>query len=163
VSPGAELSEFRDFEASNDGMNFTAMDLDFVELKLHSASPVGGQPNPGMPEDLFGIKFEDPAFFGNTIVHIRFDSIRTPVPGDFFAKGGKSGAYNDGFTAGDTDPADGVPFVGTLPDDNQDPQHIVRPNSLGSNGTIVPEATSIAVWCVVGLTYAGACCWRRQR
>lgn len=169
VSPGAQLDEFRNFEGSNNGIDFAPLDPAGVELATYSPSPIGSQPNPGMPEDLFGIKFDGTDFFGVNRVHIRFETMLGPVPGDFFAKGGSSGAYNDGFTVGDTDPAGGVPLAGVLPDPGQAPQHIIRPNgAIGPNGaaapvTRTPEATSIAIWCVVAFSYAGAYCWRRRR
>ncbi len=65
--------------------------------------------NPGMPEELFGIKFDGTS--GN-VSTIEFDCTRRPVWGDFYSKDGTAGGYginaawNAGFTAGDQDPND---------------------------------------------------------
>ncbi|MBN1974865.1 MAG: hypothetical protein JW787_14590 [Sedimentisphaerales bacterium] len=56
--------------------------------------------NPGFPvgETIWGIKFEDYGEY-NTLT---FNSLREPVWGDFYAKGGSNSfAYNSGLTGGD--------------------------------------------------------------
>ncbi|MEE8573156.1 MAG: PEP-CTERM sorting domain-containing protein [Gemmatimonadota bacterium] len=69
----------------------------------------GGSSNPGMPEDVYGIKFDATS---GSVTAFSFDSFRVPVWKDFFAKDGEAGglgtnaAWNAGFTAGDIDPLD---------------------------------------------------------
>ncbi|MBI2842042.1 MAG: PEP-CTERM sorting domain-containing protein [Armatimonadetes bacterium] len=93
----------------------------------------GGGDNPGMPDPVYGIKFD--ATSGLTL-QLSFDSYRAPVWGDFYAKDGKTGsemntAYNVGFTSPDTDPLD-------PPSDGSVGFHILRPD------TIIPEPSSLA-------------------
>jgi hypothetical protein len=81
--------------------NFTENNiLDFSNayaLDTFSAETQGGS-NPGMPEPMFGIKFE--GFEGGTLFDFSLTSNRAPMEGDFYAKGGDdSFAYNSGFGA----------------------------------------------------------------
>ncbi len=59
--------------------------------------------NPGMPEDMSGLKFDN--LFGYSVT-IYFAAWAEPVWGDFYAKGDTLGneAWNLGFTGLDTDP-----------------------------------------------------------
>lgn len=90
--------------------NFTGNDLlnangDFTILDVGWHEAGGG--NPTMPDNLYGIKFDET--LGLT-TFLEFDSFRMPVWGDFYAKNGTSGgfginsAWNAGFTSDDTDP-----------------------------------------------------------
>jgi hypothetical protein len=93
----------------------------------------GGEDNYGMPENLYGIKFDSTA--GLTL-QISFDSFRSPVWGDFYAKDGKTQgesntAHNEGFTALDTDPT-------VAASSGSVDYHILRPD------TVVPEPSSFA-------------------
>jgi hypothetical protein len=152
VTPGADESEFRNFMAkTNPGDDYS--ETDAVEVKEFTT----GTSNPGMPEKMWGIKFNGDTFFGEDTVCIKFDTMRAPVPGDFLANGGsESGAYNDGFTVNDTDPLTGVGVTGTLPDVSQDPQHILRPDGF------VPEPSSLAL-CTMGAALALLAYARRKR
>ena len=93
----------------------------------------GGGANPGMPEDIYGIKFEGTT---GTVTAFEFDSWRVPVWQDFFAVNGQAGGYgpnaawNEGFLAANpmAPAADG-----TI--DN----HILAPDTQ----TTVPEPTTM--------------------
>ncbi len=70
----------------------------------------GGSSNPGMPESVYGIKFDETS---GLIFQVSFDSDRDPVWGDCFAKDGRSDSgdifnavWNSGFTSPDSDPLD---------------------------------------------------------
>lgn len=87
-----------------------------------------GNDNPDIPENMQGMKFDETAVLAWTI---EFDSIRMPVWGDFYAKGGREAAiWNAGF--GD-DPTSAV-TNGSLQN------KLIRPDS-----TIVPEPTTVAL------------------
>ncbi|MFH1689790.1 MAG: PEP-CTERM sorting domain-containing protein [Candidatus Eisenbacteria bacterium] len=111
--------------------NFTSNDIfnesgDFTKMEIgwHPATGLD-QPNPNMPEDVYGIKFDEAS--GN-VTQIEFDSWRVPVWKDFFAKDGVAGGYgvntawNKGFTAGDVDPLDAAR-------DGSVDYHILAPDS----------------------------------
>jgi len=111
-----------------------------MEIKLHTAA----QGSPNMPDNLFGIRFDD--MLGTTVV-IEFDSLRIPVWGDFYAKDGEDPAiqaWNAGFTAGDTDPGD---LIGNGSVGN----HLLVPD------TRIPEPATLA------LMAAGALALLRRR
>lgn len=105
-------------------------DFSGIEIKEHAT---GDQPNPGMPESIYGIKFDDAS--GN-ITNIYFDSFRVPVWQDFYAKSGVAGgaginaAWNAGFLADNpTAPAD----------DGSVGFHILAPDTY----TTVPEPSTL--------------------
>ena len=101
--------------------------------------------NPGLPSNVYGIKIEEPDIEGTTWT-LMFESLRVPVWGDFYAKGGSSNfAFNVGFTSPDTDPDDQIGL-----------NHIPVPDS---QLLIIPEATSIVAWSM--LLALGACVNRR--
>jgi len=52
-------------------------------------------PNPDLPGDLFGVKFDFNIEDGT--YHLEFTTEQLPVWGNFFATGGQDYAYNDGF------------------------------------------------------------------
>jgi hypothetical protein len=157
VTPDARSTDFSNFFTSLDsGVTWVAAQEGSVSVQEFTS---GNGSNPGMPDDMWGIKFDgDAAFGGQSAVCIKFDSIRAPVWGDFYAKGGNDGgAWNDGFTTDDSDPMTAVVLTGTLPDSSQDPQHIVRPNGA------IPEPASFVVWFLMGLTWAGSAWTYRYR
>lgn len=84
------------------------------------------QPNPYMPADIYGIKFDDTS---GLILEFSFDCERMPVWGDFYTKGGsKHAAFNSGFASVDpTAPASDGSLDG----------HILVPD------TVVPEPASV--------------------
>jgi hypothetical protein len=90
-----------------------------------------GSSNPNIPDDVYGIKFDEAS--GNT-TSIEFDSFRAPKWGDFYSKDGLSGGYgqnsawNAGFTAGDTDPLDPA-------GDGSVENHLLVPDTR----TVIPE------------------------
>jgi len=102
--------------------NFGSEDIDNetgnfngTEIKTH----IPGKGNPDMPDDVYGVKFDDTS--GTTLV-IEFDSTRLPVWGDFYAKDGGNPinqAWNDGFL--DDDPTD-------PPADDSIANHVLVPN-----------------------------------
>jgi len=94
-----------------------------TEIKTH----VPGPANPSMPDDVFGVKFDETT--GTTVV-IEFDSLRVPVWGDFYAKGGLSQAWNAGFVSGDTDPV--APAANGSVDN-----HILVPDTRRAPGTML--------------------------
>lgn len=111
------------------------------EIKTHEAS---NPSNPYLPEDLYGVKFEigdvgsvDPE---HTSILVSFDSDRDPVWGDFYAKCGNVGSYqntiwNQGLIFDDPLAA---PADGTI--DN----HILVPDTI-------PEPATLALLGLGGL------------
>ncbi|MHC4882462.1 MAG: PEP-CTERM sorting domain-containing protein [Planctomycetota bacterium] len=111
------------------------------EIITHTASPgVEAQPNPFLPQDIYGPKFDigvegdpEPAL---TSITISFDSDRDPIWGDFYAKcgktGGETGTQNTLWNAGILldDPLAG-PTNGTI--DN----HILVPDTIPEPATMV--------------------------
>lgn len=80
----------------------------YPELRLYCPDDPG-KSNPGLPDDIYGLKFEIPDNGDVLKYSIEFDSTRSPMWGDFYAKSGKTKgndvyAHNDGFTEDDTDP-----------------------------------------------------------
>lgn len=116
-----------------------------------------GFSNPGMPDSIYGIKFE----LGgeHTNLWFSFDCPRDPVWGDFYARNGVGGGepsvlWNAGFVNPDVDPTDPVSAGSLL-------SHVVRPDtSQGSQppGDDSPEA---ATWLLLAAT--GAVGTRRRK
>lgn len=102
-----------------------------------------GNSNPGIPGDLYSIKFDSTT---GTTTTIEFDIARLPVWGDFYAKNGNVGgsdnyAYNAGFSAVDPsdEPADGA-LLG----------HLLVPDSFRPiTNTPAPEPVSVVVWSIL--------------
>ncbi|OHB76349.1 MAG: hypothetical protein A2Z25_21165 [Planctomycetes bacterium RBG_16_55_9] len=97
-----------------------------------------GKYNPGLPGDIYGLKFED--FEDDTTMWTwSFDSTRAPVWGDFYAKDGKVCknyvyAYNSGF----------------LVEPDVETGHISVPDTT----TVVPVSPA-ALLSLIGLSFAG--------
>jgi len=114
---------------------------------------VNTQPNPYMPDDEYGIKFD--STYGTTLV-FTFDSPRMPVWADFYAKCGAVGGtqntiWNTGFsTSEENDP--------TAPIGNGSiAYHILAPDTQTGP---VPEPGTV---CLVGLGLAGLKFIRRRK
>ena len=89
-------------------------------------------------------------------MRISFDSWRSPVWGDFYAKCGSgplgdNTAWNTGFTSPDTDPS-APPANGSVD------YHILVPNSYETQA--IPEPGTLAL---LGLGLAGIALWKRRR
>lgn len=104
------------------------------------------QPNPYMPADVYGIKFDDTS---GLVLEFSFDCERMPVWGDFYVKGGtKHVAYNTGFAAIDpTVPAADGSYEG----------HILVPD------TVVPEPGSLVAFASGLIGFVGLVTRRRTR
>jgi len=102
-----------------------------TEIGNHNDGVGGVLPNPYMPEDLYGIKFN--AAISNTIVTLSFDSDRAPIWGDFYAKcGSTSGVFNTVYNAGFSLPDPTAPVSSGIINN-----HILVPDSYST--TAVPE------------------------
>ncbi len=87
--------------------------------------------NPNIPAQVHGLKFDNTS---GTNVVFQFDSVRVPVWGDFYAKGGGT-PTNQAWNAGFTLPDPTVPAAGGTVDN-----HILVPDSK-----VVPEPATMAV------------------
>ena len=86
-----------------------------------------GNSNTGLPNDIVGVKFGS---LPGGPVTISFDSLRSPVWGDFYLKGGQQYVYN----LGNLNHAD--PLVLDF---------IARPDGLGSTDVNTPEPATLAL------------------
>ncbi|MBM4029846.1 MAG: hypothetical protein FJ280_31270 [Planctomycetes bacterium] len=126
---------------------FTAANL----LSVLAGTPDNGQPatypkgnsDPGMPDFMWGIKFEDGFGPNNYDWTVSFTSDRAPMWGDFYAKDGRAGPnkvaiWNAGFTASDLDPLApvGNGSVG---------HHILVPNTAAY---VVPAPNAVLLGCL---------------
>ena len=129
-----------------DIINLTGASIDSIALQKV------GPGNFGMPSDMYGIKF-DPLDDDTFVMTWSFDSSRTPVWGDFYAKDGgqadeKDYAYNQGSTADDpTDP----------PADGSITFHILRPD------TVVPEPLTLVLVPLGAIAAMVRMKWRQHR
>ena len=87
-----------------------------------------GGSNPNIPAILHGLKFDIGGADNDYAYTISFTSLRMPVLGDFYVKGGLADAWNSGFTANDLD-------LNLL-------NHIYVPDTK-TNNTPVPEPSSL--------------------
>ena len=108
------------------------------EIKTHVGSPgLGVQPNPFLPEDIYGAKFDigdagsvDP---DHKSISVSFDSDRAPIWGDFYAKCGNVGGiqntiWNEGFLIADPlAPADNGSLL----------NHVLIPDTIPEPATMV--------------------------
>jgi hypothetical protein len=95
-----------------------------LELKLHTEQ----QGNPGLPESLWGVKFDIGGEFSEGPLIYSFTSTRVPMWGSFFAKGGNVTAYNHGLGSPDSS---AVNFFIAVPDTVE--------------RAVVPEPTSVVL------------------
>jgi hypothetical protein len=122
-----------------------------IEIKNHLGLSPG---NPNMPDDVYGIKFDDTA---GLVLQVSFDSVRSPVWGDFYAKDGGSPtlqAWNAGLTKPDSDPL-------ALPSDGSLDNHILVPDTFKQ--TVIPEPGTLLIWSVLGALGTAFGWWRRRR
>jgi len=128
--------------------NFTANDIFNLQGDVGNVEigefGVDDPSNPGIPGNMYGIKFEDAA---GLVTAFSFDSFRVPVWQDFYAKDGVAGefadvgprgsitnaAWNTGFSLYDDDP--------TAPaQDGSIDYHVLAPDSVTDP---VPEPTTL--------------------
>ncbi len=113
----------------------------------------GGNSNPNMPDNIYGIKFDLGGDY--TTLAFSFDCWRDPVWGDFYAKDGKSKipgtpdvvaqAWNAGFTHPDWDP----PFGDYPAGSGSVMNHVLTPDTTS---TALPEVPEPATWVLLGVT-----------
>jgi hypothetical protein len=86
-----ELSSDPDFMFTTDNLKEGTSNYNEVNLDTHQATAVDKKPNPGMPSDLYGMKWETKEDFGlidplTVVVSIFTD--RVPMDGNFYAVDG---------------------------------------------------------------------------
>jgi len=116
-----------------------------------------GPSNPLMPENIYGVKFDD---LTETTEVITFDSSRMPVWGNFYSRdgvaggGGQNAVWNAGFVDPEFDPE--TPIY-----DGSYRYHIIVPNTEIA-GEVIPEPASVALL-LMGLPGLALYARRRNR
>ncbi len=98
VSDGVGAGDVQNVAFADDGVSVNA------NTSFGTYRP-GDKGEPGLPADMYGMKFENPlegGDLGTGILQFSFDTLRTPVWGDFYAKDGVDdgtnlAAWNTGF------------------------------------------------------------------
>lgn len=128
----------------NTGGDFSSYDIGWQSV---------GSGNMNMPEDVYGIRFEEA---WGLVTTIEFDSDRVPIWSDFYSKNGNAGgfslncAWNAGFTDNDTDPL-------SAPQDGSILNHLLAPDT---GITVIPEPTTLLL---LGSALAGVVIARRRK
>jgi hypothetical protein len=118
----------------------------FTEDSPKTFTPQDGNSNPGMPGNLYGLKFED--FANSSLPVIDFISTRIPIWGDFYAKDGKTGGqfnyvFNTNFG---TDPTLAtVDFSGWIPIPDTHVINVPEPETWLILGSV------LAISCLAGM------------
>lgn len=112
--------------------------------------------DPGMPSEMYGIKFKDGWGYNDYDWSVWFVSDRAPVWGDFYAKDGKSGGdwvaiWNAGFTG----PVDWDPLA--PPSNGSLHNHILVPDTTAAH--VIPAPGAI----LLGSLGASLVSWLRRR
>ena len=117
-------------------------DITEIDVRLYEAFE---PPNPDLPGDLFGVKFDFDVEEGT--YYATFTTEQVPVWGNFFATGGDDYAYNDGFLT--------MPVAGVTTDFND---WIARPDGA----TSVPEPSTLVLLLSGMGVLAGAARFRKK-
>jgi hypothetical protein len=145
VSEG-ETDGTNKFELAN--LTGLVTDHAFEKFEIGTFGSGQGESNPGIPEDIYGIKFDLADGIDTNDLKWSFYSDRAPVWGDFYVKDGKAGgadnyAYNSGFGSPDSD---SLRCHILVPDTFSD-----TPGDPGDPGDPVAEPSALALMVLSGL------------